>query len=163
MNTTRGIRRIAFAITAVLLAACSSNPTSLPAGLTGNWTGDARIIVVWAKQKHLPVALEIHPDATVTGTVGDATLVDASVRKNRTDLGRQLNLATDYIITGDLTSPLIAAEHITRDSLNIPFNLHGRTIKGGIHTSGQAFGGKAKMSLSATSLQLTQKQPAEKH
>src|SRR5688572_13071776 len=42
----------------------------------GHWTGSARIIVSWSKQTNLGVTLNIRDDATVTGKVGDALLIN---------------------------------------------------------------------------------------
>ncbi len=121
--------------------------------MVGHWEGSARIIVVWCKQQQLPVAIDIHSDGSVTGKVGDATLAHGRFTRNRGWLGRKLNFATDYIIRGDLTGPIVAAEGITRASVSVPLDFTGGSFVGGIGTSGSWFGGgKDFMALSATSL-----------
>jgi hypothetical protein len=129
--------------------------TVVTPAMVGTWQGDARIVVAWCRQPTLPIAVEIAADGTVTGKVGDATLAHGRLAANRGALGRKLNLATDYIITGELTGPIVAAENITRKSVSIPLDFTGTTFTGGLHTSGSKFGGKAKMILSAGFLTLT--------
>jgi hypothetical protein len=122
--------------------------------MVGHWEGDARIVVSWCHQTNLHVALDIRTDGSVTGKVGDATLLKGRFERNRGWLGRKLNLATDYIIKGELNGPIVAAEGITRKSVSIPLNFSGGVLAGGAHTSGSKFGGKEKMILSAMSLRL---------
>jgi hypothetical protein len=120
----------------------------------GHWEGNARIIVIWCQHTNLPVKLDIQADGGVTGTVGDARLAAGRFLKNRGWLGRKLNIETDYIITGNLDGPIVAAEGITRARVMMPFNFDGGLIKGGVATSGTWFGGKAGMVLTAQSLKL---------
>jgi hypothetical protein len=155
MNTTRYITR-SLAMAALLLACWSSraaDPSVAPA-MVGHWEGDARIIVSWCRQTNLHVTIDIHADGSVTGKVGDASLIKGRFERNRSWLGRKLNLATDHIIRGDLKGPVVAAEGITRESVSIPLNFIGGAFAGGVHTSGSKFGGKEKMILSASSLTL---------
>ena len=126
--------------------------------MVGHWEGSARIVVDWCKQQHLPVAIDIHSDGSVTGKVGDATLTHGWFTRNRGWIGRKLNLGRDYIIRGDLTGPIIAAEGITRSSVFIPLDLSSDGLVGGINTSGSKFGGKEDTILSAASLKLIHKQ-----
>ena len=122
--------------------------------MVGDWRGSARIVVIWTRQTNLPVNVRISSDATVTGQVGDATLLNGRLSKNRGWIGRKLNLATDYIITGDLSGAVIAAEGIKRDRVLIPVNFTGTNFTGGVHTSGSKMGGKEHMILSAGGLKL---------
>jgi hypothetical protein len=123
--------------------------------LQGRWAGNARIIVSWCKQTNLMVALDIHPDGTVAGKVGDAKLRNGWIGPNRGWLGHALNLKTDYIIHGTLKGPIVAAEEITRPRVSIPVNLDHGALSGGVATSGTMVGGKKSMVLSASSLKLT--------
>lgn len=123
--------------------------------MVGHWEGTARIIVTWCQQTNLPVKLNIGADGKVTGTVGDATLVNARLERNRGWLGRKLNVKTDYLISGDLKGSVIAAEGIKRSGVKMPLNFTRGTFVGGVHTSGWLAGGKEGMVLSASSLVLT--------
>ena len=90
--------------------------------------------------------------------VGDAILTDGRLERNRGALGRKLNLATDYLITGKLNGSIVRSESITRESVSIPLNFSGGEYTGGIHTSGSKLGGLEKGILSASSLTLKLKQ-----
>jgi hypothetical protein len=150
-------------ITMLLLvwaALCSAS--ELPAadeafapGTVGQWQGQARIIVAWAKQTNLWVALEIRDNGAVTGRIGDALLLNGRLKKNRGEPGRKLKLKTDYIVVGDLKGAIISAEGITRAHVKLPLNLSDGILRGGLHTCGSKFGGKDQMILTAAGLMLT--------
>jgi hypothetical protein len=156
MNVTRRISRFIM-IAGLCVAGWSARAAddAVASAMTGHWKGDARIIVSWCRQTNLHVAIEIETDGTVTGKIGDAT-IKGRFDRNRGWLGRRLNLATDYIIRGELDGPIVAAEGITRGSVSIPLNFIGGELAGGVHTSGSKFGGKKRMILSASSLTLKQ-------
>ncbi len=139
------------------LSSCASKIVLTPAQV-GHWEGNARIIVIWCQHTNLPVKLDIQADGSVTGTVGDARLTEGRFLKNRGWLGRKLNMWSDYIITGRLDGPIVAAEGITRKRVMMPFNFDGGFIKGGLGTSGTWFGGKKSMVLTAQSLKLARSQ-----
>ena len=139
----------------LLAAQPATQPGWPPAGLLGSWHGSASIVVSWCKQSHLPVAITIARNGTVTGTVGDAKLRDAQVRPNRGALGRTLGLKTDYLITGRLDGAIVAAEDIKRDGVNIPLDPANGALRGGVATTGKKLGGLKTMILSAAHLQLT--------
>jgi hypothetical protein len=137
-----------------VLSSCASQSVLTPAQV-GYWEGNARIIMTWCHQTNLLVKLDIKPDGSVTGSVGDARLTEGRFLNNRGWLGRKLNIETDYIIKGHLHGPIIAAEAITRARALMPLNFDGGLIKGGVATSGTWFGGKDSMVLTAGSLKLT--------
>lgn len=118
-------------------------------GLIGQWSAQARIIVNWTRQKQMNVTLTVNADGSVTGRIGDAELQRGRLKLNRGWMGKQLHLATDYIITGKLAGPVIAAEDIRRDGVNIPLNLKNGQLVGSVHTTGSKFGGKERMILTA--------------
>ncbi|MGD0614280.1 MAG: hypothetical protein ABSA69_02425 [Verrucomicrobiota bacterium] len=159
MNTMPRITRL-IATLAIALTALSSWATDgvVTPAMVGHWEGSARIIVSWCHQTNLPVKVDIHADGSVTGTLGDAKLTKGRFQQNRGWLGRKLNLATDYIITGNLNGPIVAAEDIKRERVMMPLNFTGGFFKGGVNTSGTLFGGKDKMPFSAMSLTLAHSQ-----
>jgi len=150
MNTMPRITRL-IATLAIALTALSSWATDgvVTPAMVGHWEGSARIIVSWCHQTNLPVKVDIHADGSVTGTLGDAKLTKGRFQQNRGWLGRKLNLATDYIITGNLDGAIVAAEGITRKRVMMPCNYDGHFIKGAVDTSGTWFGGKNSMVLTA--------------
>ena len=141
MNTTPPITGLIAAFAALLIACNSQAAESVTPAMVGHWEGNARIIVSWCHQKNLSVKVDIHADGSVTGTVGDAKLTEGRFELNRGWLGRKLNLWSDYIITGNLDGPIVAAEDITRSGVKMPLNFSGGTFDGGVNTSGSGFEG----------------------
>lgn len=125
--------------------------------MAGHWTGTAEIVVNWTKQRQLSVDIVIANDGTATGRVGDATLSGASLMRNRGWFGRTLHLATDWIIIGDLTGDIVAAEAVHRTGVKMPLTWGDDRFTGAIHTSGSLFGGKDAMILSAGRMTLRRK------
>jgi len=136
-----------------LLAACAAGALPIPA-ITGQWTGSARIIVTWCQQTNLNVSIRIHPDATVSGRIGDAALINGRFKQNRHWLGRALNLKTDYIIVGRLEGFIVASEQICRPGVYIPLNFDGTIFHGAVHSTGTHIGGRKHMVLTAAGLKL---------
>ena len=149
MNTLRSIQGLGVALAVMLWPDTILAAATVTSAMSGHWEGNAQVIVTWCRQKTLPVTLEIKPDGSVTGKVGDATLSKARLRRNRRWLGRKLHLKTDYIITGNLDGAIVAGEGIRRERVSIPLHFHGNTFSGGLHTSGTKLGGKENMILSA--------------
>jgi hypothetical protein len=114
MNTTRFRNQLLVIATMLLAGAtgCGGDTTVIP-GMAGHWDGNARVIVALCRQPNLPISLDIREDGSVTGKVGDATSTKGQLKSNRSWSGRELNLKTDYIITGDLNGSIVAAEEIT--------------------------------------------------
>ena len=154
-----------FMVTPAILLTVSSAwaaESVVTAAMAGHWEGNARIVVSWCHQTNLPVKIDIHADGNVTGTVGDAQLKKGHFQQNRGWLGRQLNLATDFIVQGNLEGALVAAEGITRERVMMPLNFDEGAFKGGVNTSGKMLVTKDQMKeqmpLSAASLRLTHSQ-----
>jgi hypothetical protein len=83
----------------------------------------------------LPLAIDItiHDDGTVTGTVSDAELVDCVLKQNRGELGRRLNLATDYIVMdGYLRGPIVPEDETLEKEITIPFNIVDGSLRGSL-------------------------------
>ena len=125
-----------------------------PAELVGHWMGAACIVVAWCSERELRISVAIAPDGSVEGTVGDATLIRARLRRNRGLIGRKLNLATDYVITAELDGCIVEKENIRRGRLYMPFNLVEGVISGGVITSGAKHNGKRSMRFSAARMLL---------
>lgn len=131
-------------VVATLLVGCLARPLdTIPDPLLGTWHGEStvRLPIVFVPEPdddpsddvRLPIAIDliIHNDGTVTGTVGDAELVDCVLKQNRGELGRQLNMATDYIIMdGYLSGAIVPEDEEPEKSLTIPFNLVDGHLRG---------------------------------
>lgn len=108
--------------------------------LIGRWGGVADIVVDWTKQRTLPVNVVISANDQVTGTIGDATLLRGRLLRNRGWLARTLQMKTDYIIEGDLDGPIIGAENVQRDAVQIPFNWRDGRLVGSVNSTGNKIG-----------------------
>jgi len=127
-----------------LLTGCLARPmNTIPTPLLGTWHGDTtvRLPIVFVPEPNddpsdnvrLPIAIDltIHDDGTVTGTVGDAQLVNCVLKQNRGELGRRLNLATDYIIMdGYLSGAMVPEDEEPEKALTIPFNIVDGHLRG---------------------------------
>jgi hypothetical protein len=132
-----------------------------PASLASTWTGSATIVVQFVRQKQLPVRLVIAADGSVTGTVGDATLANATLRPGRGGVERSLGWGRDYRIHGDLQGDLVATESVRRDGVDILFDAApDGTLVGGIHSTGSKTGGKETMIVSAGNMTLRRSRQA---
>lgn len=127
-----------------LLTSCLAHPmASIPNTLVGTWHGesDIRLPIVFVPEPDddptndiiVPVGVEIaiHDDGTVTGMVGGAELRDCVLKQNRGELGRSLNIATDFIIMdGYLDGPIVPEDTVLQKDLTIPFNIVDEQLKG---------------------------------
>lgn len=154
------------AVFAMVCGCCNdAGPTSAPSTrpsspaieeLAGIWAGTAHSVMQWAPNAPVELKLNIAADLTVTGSVGDAKLVDAKVFNNRGPLERALDISRDFRISGRLEGAILADQQIHRDSVDIVFDITSDgTAVGGLTTSGTEFGGKDSMKLAAGKMTLT--------
>ena len=76
------MRIIASSLVSLALIALTQSPLSAQqrdSALAGRWFGHAELSVSWTVQRALDVQLDIQPDGSVSGTIGDALLTDAHV------------------------------------------------------------------------------------
>ncbi len=121
--------------------------------LLGSWSGQAAITVPWTVQRTLPVRLDIKADGRVTGSVGDAQLLDAWVTLD-SPVARALRLARRYAVAGRLSGALLQTEGIQRDRVHISLDRAGQTLTGDLQTSGSYEGSPAELPLTAKGLVL---------
>lgn len=131
-------------------AACAGSerldPT--PARIQGVWQGEALVSRIGGKtNQSLPIEFVIAADGRVSGTVGGAALTNGFVAANRGELGRTLDLATDYIVRGELQGVVIEGESAPSQYVMAPFNLVEKNaldvhIWGGLTTWDNPSGGK---------------------
>jgi len=153
-NLTTGLVAIIVTLVISLSGGEAMAESEVASEVVGPWEGKAHIIVDWCKQKNLSIAVDIREDGTVSGKVGDATLTEGQLKRNRGWLGRKLRVKTDYIIIGKLAGPIVASENFTRSAVKIPIDAKNGKLLGGLHTSGSKFGGSRRGRLSAGSLSL---------
>jgi hypothetical protein len=119
------------------------------ASVIGRWGGVADIVVNWTKQRTLPINIVIGANDQVTGSVGDATLVKGRLLRNRGAVARALQIKTDYVIEAELDGPIIRAENVQREMMQMPFNERDGRLAGSLNSSGQKIGKAASMVLTA--------------
>lgn len=133
------------AVAALLVTGCGATPIdTVPASLLGTWQAEATVrapISFAPPPKDMPRQVDetielniiIHEDASVSGTVGGAELKECVLKNNRSELGRQLNIASDYIvIDGYLDGPIIPGDTELHKDFTIPFDVVDGHMQGSV-------------------------------
>ena len=108
--------------------------------MIGMWQGDATVTSSWTRARTIPMRITITADDRVTGTVGDATLVNAMLRKNRGDPAQSLPWKATYIVEANLHGAVINKDNVFRASLQIALDWRDDHFVGGFKTSGWKVG-----------------------
>ena len=150
-----------FAVVALIVGV----PTSVRAqrvdsAMVGAWVGRAQIAVPWSQQRELTVRLLVRDDGSVSGTIGDAQLIDGRFASARGPAGRALRIGREYTISGALSGPVIRSEAVRPKEVRLSLDWKGQTFEGELQTSGTQEGSSAGMALSATNLVLRRASPA---
>ena len=98
---------LVIAVAGVMAAGCLATPIAVvDAALVGDWQGECRIglpvlfdpgeIPEGVERTYTTVSLDltIHEDATVEGALGEAAIDGSVLKRNRSELGRALNMAS---------------------------------------------------------------------
>ena len=117
--------------------------------MIGRWRGEAEVVVSWPRQRTFLVDITIVSGDSVTGTIGDAKIVNGRFLSNRGPVGRFLRWKTDYIIEANLDGLVIRADSISRASVSLPLNWREGHFEGGVSTSGSKVGSAEHMALAA--------------
>lgn len=101
------------ALLAVFLILCANEIFGQPPLMTPSLHPSANLQGAWRQTGRLDVALTIHEDASVTGTVDGADIAGARVTYGRSWFGSLLHWNADYVIRGriadrDFAAPLMA-------------------------------------------------------
>ena len=133
---------------------------SPPSEFVGHWEGYGNEIVLWSEQDSIFFSIQILPDGAVSGTVGDAKLINGYIRRN--GLIERYFGNPEYLIGGDLDGFIVESEKLYRDGLHylIIDYIDGKLV-GGFHTTGShgnPFGNnkswKKKMKMTGTDVKL---------
>lgn len=134
-------------LAAIVLNGCGATSLqTVDPALTGTWVGECEIDlpVVFnpnsipegteRTRQLVPIELSISTNAVVEGSVGDSIIEGSEFKSNRGDLGRQLNLATDYIVTdGFLSGPIVTgADEAQVKEFTMPLNLVDGQLRGSL-------------------------------
>lgn len=121
----------------MLFVACKQ--WEVPTALIGNWQSKQKV-TVRDKQKgdhvfisapdSISLQFSIDENGNVNGHLGDAVFENCKVFKNRGDLGKTMNLATDYIIKGELKGPIFPNDPHLKKEINAPFDVKNNKMEG---------------------------------
>ncbi|MGA3020110.1 MAG: hypothetical protein ABSF62_23575 [Bryobacteraceae bacterium] len=130
------------AVLAVFLLLCANEmfgqpplmtPTLHPdSGLLGAWYGIPARVLAGAVGNSISVEFIIHPDGSLTGTVGDATVTAGRITYGRSWFGRLLNINSPYRITGRLSSVVQVSKEVWGDRFIMPLGTRGEVLDGSL-------------------------------
>lgn len=114
---------------------------TVPESLIGTWKGKD-LVTVRIKENgefkfikapdSLEFKIEIHKDGSVTGNLGKAVFSKCKVNKNRGELGKKLNLATDFVIKGELEGKIFENDPEPSKKISMPFDNKNNNLKGSL-------------------------------
>jgi hypothetical protein len=92
----------------VFILLCANEMFGMPPLMTPALHPSLELVGTWeANLPTMDAVFTINPDASVSGRIGDATVMNARVIYNRSWFGRLMHWRTDYLIVGDrFTAPL---------------------------------------------------------
>jgi hypothetical protein len=132
------IRALLFLCWTILTFSCSEE--AIPVPVAGTWSS-TQVVSVRLNPPGKPygfvrdsvrVSLTIRSDRTVEGSVGHATLEEATITRNRGAVGHTLDLNTDFLITGKLVGNIFPADTLDTKNVTIPFNVENGALAGTI-------------------------------
>lgn len=132
------MRILATSLASLALVALTQSPLSAQqrdSALVGRWFGHAELTVPWTVQRVLDVQFDIHPDGSVSGTIGDALVADGHVYSD-SRVARALRLGREFAIEGRLAGPIIRAERIQRDRVHVTLDRVIERMVGELQTTG---------------------------
>jgi len=137
---------ILLSILIFILTSCDEQV--IPDSLPGTYTGKERIIIRYDRggqyifrDDYVMVSLMIDSIGNVTGMVGEATLVDCNVNRNRGWISWQLGIKTDFLIRGMLKGNTFDKDTLVNKYISIPFNIENGELKGSLfmNANGDSF------------------------
>jgi len=113
----------------------------MPSGeLTGKWIG-MQEVTLRAKDRNNHVVstkttdsvllvVNVNENGKVEGRFGQAILTDCKIEKNRGNVGKTMNIKTDFIITGTLTGRIVEQDSSLTKIFTMPLNFAKRKLTG---------------------------------
>jgi hypothetical protein len=123
------------ALALVALTQHSLGAQQTDSALVGRWFGHAELSVAFTTQRALDVQLDIQPDGSVSGTIGDALLAEGHVYSD-SRVARTLRLGRQYAIEGRLAGSIIRSEGIHRERVHLSLDRVIERMVGELQTSG---------------------------
>src|SRR5271157_432992 len=124
---------------AVFLLLCANEMFGQPPLMTPTLHPDSGLLGAWygipmhdSGNASISAEVIIHPDGSVTGTVGGATIIGGRITYGRSWFGRLLNMNSPYRITGQLSSVVRVSEQVWGDRFIAPFERRGQVLEGSL-------------------------------
>jgi hypothetical protein len=155
------MRTTASFATALAIAALTCAPAAAQradSALVGSWSGQASISAPGIAPRTVLVRLDIKEDASVTGSIGDAQLVDARLILD-SRIARAMRLGGRYAVNARLSGALVRADGVQRERVHISLDRRGPTLVGDLQTSGNYEGNPSELVLTAKELVLQRAAP----
>ena len=111
----------------VFIQLCANEILGMPPLMTPAFHPPREVVGTWeANLPTMDAVFTINPDASVSGSIGDATLIDARIVYNRSWFGRLMHWRTDYLIVGRLSPG---------DRFTAPLMIGGTGLQGSLFLS----------------------------
>lgn len=135
------MRTLASSLLALALIASAKAPLQAQhpdSGAVGRWFGRAELTAPWTRRA-LDVRLDIQPGGGVSGTIGDAVLVEGHIFAD-SRVARALRLAREHAIEGRLAGSIMRTEGVYRERVHLTLDRVLDRMVGELQTSGSIDG-----------------------
>ena len=121
---------------AVFILLCANEAFGMPPLMTPAFHPPPELVGTWeAKRGSMDAVFTINPDASVSGRIGDATLVNGRMIYNRSWFGRFMHWRTDYLIMSKLSRVVRPSERVAGDGFTAPLTIRGAGLEGALFLS----------------------------
>ena len=129
----------------VFILLCANEAFGMPPLMTPALHPPPDMVGTWeARLGAMDAVFTINPDASVSGRIGDATLIDGRIIYNRSWFGRLMHWRTDYLIMGRLSQVVRPSEGVAGDRFTAPLTMTGVGLEGALFLSRRPLGLKLK-------------------
>ena len=125
----------------VFILLCANEAFGMPPLMTPAFHPPPDMVGTWeAKLGSMDAVFTINPDASVSGGIGEATLIDGRMIYNRSWFGKFMHWRTDYLIMGRLSQVVRPSERVAGDRFTAPLTLRGVGLEGALFLSQKPLG-----------------------
>ena len=130
---------------AVFILLCANEAFGMPPLMTPAFHPPPELVGTWeAKLGSMDAVFTINPDASVSGRIGEAPLIDGRMIYNRSWFGKFMHWRTDYLIMGRLSQVVRPSERVAGDRFTAPLMPRGVGLEGALFLSQQPLGLKLR-------------------
>jgi hypothetical protein len=141
----RKILIVAGLAVSVFILLCANEAFGMPPLMTPALHPLPDMVGTWeAKLGSMDAVFTINPDASVSGRIGDATLVNGRMIYNRSWFGRFMHWRTDYLIMSKLSRVVRPSERVAGDGFTAPLTIRGAGLEGALFLSQKPLGLKLR-------------------